>query len=81
MHKTLIDFYQGPLNHLAALRIGTCPMHPSCSEYSKEAIRKHGILIGWVLSLDRLMRCGRDELKIAKRIMVSGKLKYYDPLP
>ena len=34
----LIGFYQGPLNHLQAVRRGPCPMVPSCSEYARRAI-------------------------------------------
>lgn len=75
-----MDFYQGPLNHLSAVRRGSCPMHPSCSEYGRQAMAKHGFLKGWVMTLDRLMRCGRDELKTAPRIFIHGVWKAYDPL-
>lgn len=77
---SIVKFYQGPLNHLSAVRRGECPMYPSCSEYSKESIRKHGMIIGWMMTCDRLMRCGRDETKISPIIIVSGKWKYYDPV-
>ena len=40
-----------------------CPLYPSCSAYSKEAFSKHGPLLGWIMTSDRLMRCGRDEVK------------------
>ena len=39
-----------------------------------------GFAKGWVMSMDRLMRCGRDETRIAPKIWVNGKLKYYDPI-
>jgi len=78
--SSMVKFYQGPLNHLSAVRRGTCPMYPSCSEYSKESIKKHGIIIGWMMTCDRLMRCGRDETKLASKIFVNGKWKYYDPV-
>jgi hypothetical protein len=32
------------------------------------------------MSMDRLMRCGRDETRTAPRILVHGKWKYYDPI-
>lgn len=32
------------------------------------------------MALDRLMRCGRDEMKFAQRIRVNGKWKFYDPV-
>lgn len=55
-----------------------CPMYPSCSQYSLEAFNKHGLLMGWIMTCDRLLRCGRDELKTAPRIMVDGSLRCYD---
>jgi putative component of membrane protein insertase Oxa1/YidC/SpoIIIJ protein YidD len=78
--KALLDFYQGPLNHCSAVRYGECPMYPSCSEYSKQAFEKYGFFIGAMIASDRLMRCGRDELKSAPLIFVEGKWKHYDPL-
>jgi len=78
--RTVIDFYQGPLNHCSAVRSGECPMHPSCSEYGKEAFEKHGFFIGGMIASDRLMRCGRDEVRLAPKIYVDGKLKFHDPL-
>jgi putative component of membrane protein insertase Oxa1/YidC/SpoIIIJ protein YidD len=78
--RAMIDFYQGPLNHCSAVRSGECPMYPSCSEYGKEAFDKHGFFIGGMIASDRLMRCGRDEVRLAPKIYVDGKLKFYDPL-
>ena len=75
-----LRLYQGPLNHLAAVRRGECPMHPSCSEYCSQAITQHGLVLGWMMTTDRLMRCGRDEIKFAQRIMVDGTWKFYDPV-
>ncbi len=76
----IIAFYRGPLNHLEGVRRGECPMYPSCSEYSRQAIAKHGFTTGWVMTMDRLMRCSRDETKLAPKVYVKGKWKSYDPL-
>jgi len=76
----VVEFYQGPLNHLSAVKRSGCPMYPSCSQYCKESLQKHGFFVGWVMSCDRLMRCGRDETELSPRIMVDGELKYYDPV-
>ncbi len=78
--SALLWFYKGPLNHLEAVRYGQCPMYPSCSEYAKKAVAKHGEIIGWIMACDRLMRCGRDEVKLAPEIYVNGTWKYYDPV-
>ncbi len=57
-----------------------CPMHPSCSSYAVEAIKKHGFIKGWIMTSDRLMRCGRDEVKHAGRIWINGRNRSYDPI-
>jgi putative component of membrane protein insertase Oxa1/YidC/SpoIIIJ protein YidD len=80
LYEGVISFYRGPLNHLQAVRRGECPMYPSCSEYSRQAVARFGFAKGWVMSMDRLMRCGRDEKSTAPRILVHGKLKYFDPI-
>lgn len=79
-YNGLVSFYRGPLNHLSAVRRGSCPMYPSCSEYSRQAVADHGPLIGWIMTIDRLLRCGRNELDTAQRIFVNGQWKFYDPL-
>lgn len=78
--NSLIDLYQGPLNHLSAVRRGPCPMHPSCSEYGRQAMAKHGPVKGWVMAMDRLMRCARDETRLAPKVIVDGQIKFYDPV-
>ena len=78
--RAVIDFYQGPLNHCSAVRSGECPMYPSCSEYGKEAFEKYGFFMGGMIALDRLMRCGRDEVRLSPAVYVDGRRKIYDPL-
>jgi uncharacterized protein len=34
-----------------------CRFHPTCSEYTMDAIRKHGLLRGAGMGLWRLLRC------------------------
>lgn len=57
-----------------------CPMHPSCSTYSSEAFKKHGPVLGWIMTTDRLMRCGRDELDRSPRIQKNDRSYCYDPV-
>jgi len=73
-------FYRGPLDHLSAVRSGECPMYPSDSEYSLQSLQKHGILVGWIMTMDRLMRCGRDETRLSPGVFINGKRKAYDPV-
>lgn len=55
-------------------------MYPSCSNYSIQSLKKHGFFIGWIMSCDRLMRCGGDEMRLSPKIFSNGKLKCYDPV-
>ena len=57
-----------------------CPMYPSCSRYSLQCLKKHGLFVGWVMTCDRLLRCGRDELRLSPEIVVNDELRCYDPL-
>ena len=57
-----------------------CPMYPSCSKYCLEAAQKHGLLMGWIMSCDRLVRCGRDEIKLSPTVMVKDTELSYDPV-
>ena len=36
---------------------GACRFLPSCSDYSAEAVRRHGVVYGLWLTLRRLLRC------------------------
>ena len=47
----LIRFYQ---KHLS---FGNCRYVPSCSEYTLEAILKHGFFVGLILGVWRILRC------------------------
>lgn len=47
----LIRFYQKYISK------GTCRFIPSCSEYTLEAILKHGFFIGSALGFYRIIRC------------------------
>jgi uncharacterized protein len=51
----LIDAYAVTLGpHLG----GRCRFEPSCSNYAKEAIERHGPVKGLGLALRRLIKCG-----------------------
>lgn len=34
-----------------------CRFHPSCSDYAREAVERHGVLRGGWLALRRVSRC------------------------
>lgn len=50
----LIRFYQYAISPLLGRR---CRFFPSCSEYTVEAIQKHGAIAGLKLGLRRISRC------------------------
>ena len=60
----LISFYQktlsldtGILKQIGLIKRPICVFYPTCSEYTKEAINKYGILKGIKLSFLRIIRC------------------------
>ena len=57
-----------------------CAMYPSCSRYAIDAIEKHGMIAGWIMTCDRLLRCGRDETKLAPAVGVGHRFLAYDPV-
>ena len=59
---------------------GRCPMYPSCSGFSADAIKAHGPLKGWIMTCDRLMRCGRDELNLGRSVRIDNSELCYDPI-
>jgi putative membrane protein insertion efficiency factor len=50
----LFRFYK---KFISSQDYGNCSFIPSCSEYAVIAIRKQGLLIGSISTLDRLTRC------------------------
>jgi putative membrane protein insertion efficiency factor len=49
-----IGLYQAALSPLLGRN---CRYYPSCSQYAKEAVLKHGLLRGAGLSARRILRC------------------------
>ena len=62
----LILFYQ---HHISASLGKRCIFYPTCSEYTKQAVDKYGIIKGNILGIYRILRCnpfskgGVDKLK------------------
>jgi len=51
---TLIAVYQKTISPLLGSH---CRFYPSCSQYAKEAVLKHGVLRGTRLAIARILRC------------------------
>jgi len=71
-----VHFYQHFLSHQWGRR---CAYYPSCSNYALLAIRKHGALVGSMMTFDRLQH-EADEARTSPLIPVGGQIKVYDPL-
>lgn len=39
------------------LNVGVCRFHPTCSEYTYQAVEKHGALKGSIMGFFRILRC------------------------
>ena len=51
----MIDFYQ---KYLSFLFGKNCRFEPTCSQYAKESIEAHGVIVGGFYSLIRILKCG-----------------------
>lgn len=57
----------------------SCPSYPVCSLYAKQAIAKHGLLLGSWMMLDRLIHESGD-VKNGYVVSINGEKRLYDPL-
>jgi len=66
---TLIHVYKRFLSPVFQKMGIRCKYYPSCSEYTKQAIEKYGVIKGVFLGIKRILRCnpfskgGYDPLK------------------
>lgn len=72
MKKTciyLIEFYQKNISKFLENRNIRCKFYPTCSEYTKQAIEKYGVIKGILYGIGRIIKCnpfskgGYDPLK------------------
>ena len=54
MLRAIIKIYKFFISPLLG---DNCRFYPSCSSYSIEAFEKHGVFIGFYLTLRRLLKC------------------------
>ena len=65
----LIELYQKYISKFLESKNIRCKFYPTCSEYTKQAIEKYGVLKGCILGLVRILKCnpfskgGYDPLK------------------
>jgi uncharacterized protein len=75
--QRFLSFYR---DHISAVDGDRCPSHPSCSSYSAEAFKKHGFVMGWLMTVDRLIHEGSEETVVSPRIRAGETWKIYDPV-
>jgi uncharacterized protein len=79
-----------PLNYLAAGTMyvyqniisiqlqANCSFHPSCSEFGKHAVDQKGLIMGILLTSDRLLRCNQFADKKAPASFIDSDEKIID---
>ncbi|HNS82060.1 MAG TPA: membrane protein insertion efficiency factor YidD [Kiritimatiellia bacterium] len=72
----LLAFYQ---ENLSGMLTGRCPMQPSCSRYSVEAISRFGPLRGIPMTVDRLIHEGSVQ-KDCPLVKTENGLRFHDPI-
>ncbi len=72
----LVKFYQ---KYISPVDGDRCPMYPTCSQYSIQAMHKHGPFIGIVMTADRLMH-EADERDFAPSRKVGNRYRFIDPV-
>lgn len=73
----LITFFQKNISPVDGSR---CPSQPSCSTYSLQAFKKHGLVKGWMMMVDRLIHEGSEETKVSPVVLIDGQYKILDPV-
>jgi len=72
----LLHFYQ---RILSVVMISRCRMLPTCSNYSVQAIRKHGPFVGIMMTADRLLHEAHAQ-KEAPIVFINGRAHFPDPV-
>ncbi len=64
-------------NFLSVADGNRCPSFPSCSSYARQAIRRHGSLLGILMTVDRLIH-EHSEVKQGRMIMLKDGKRLID---
>ncbi len=72
----MINFF---IRYISPVDGERCPCYPTCSDYARRAIRKHGLAMGFVMAFDRLIH-EADEIHRVPQVPIFGIPRYYDPV-
>lgn len=64
---------------IAPSKGSACPMHPHCSLYGRMAFERYNPIRAFIMTADRLHRCGHD-LENYNIVEIGGFVRFYDPL-
>ena len=73
----LVNLYR---NHISPIDGDRCPSLPTCSSYSVQAMERHGLFLGWMMTVDRLLHEGQEETKVSPVVYHEGKWRIFDPV-
>ncbi len=57
MRKLILLLIKGYQKYISPMRPPTCRFYPTCSEYSFESVKKHGVIKGGFYSVVRISKC------------------------
>lgn len=66
---SLINLYQKGISPMISSKNIHCKFYPTCSEYTKQAVEKYGVIKGGIKGIIRILKCnpfskgGYDPLK------------------
>jgi len=75
LQKVLRGIFQA----VSAVDGDRCPMTPTCSTYSLQAMARHGFVLGWLMTVDRLIR-ETDEQRYCPWVLIDGAWHCLDPV-
>jgi hypothetical protein len=73
----VISFYK---NHISPVDGDRCPSYPTCASYAEQAFRKHGFIMGWMMTVDRLIHEGSEEASVSPFVYMNGEARIFDPV-
>lgn len=74
--RPLLSLYQAGMS---GLMTHSCPSYPNCSAYAGEALEKHGLIRGILLTGDRLIG-EQTRIETRPRILTPNGPRVYDPV-
>jgi hypothetical protein len=73
----LISFFK---THISPVDGDRCQSYPTCATYAEQAFRKHGFVMGWMMTVDRLIHEGNEEASVTPFVYINGEMKIFDPV-